>query len=177
MHIGIDASRAFAFQSTGTENYSRNLILALAKIDSKNIYTLYMRGNSEQLPKLPSNFHLKTIKLTHLWTQLGLAWECLLHPPDVLFIPAHTLPLIRRPELRTVVTIHDLGAEFLPQYHQFPGKLYLNKSTEYAVANATRLVAVSKSTKKNLVRKLKADPKKITVVYEGCRKYNRNDIS
>lgn len=167
MHIGIDASRAFTSQSTGTENYSRNLILALARIDSKNTYTLYLRGSSKQLPKLPSNFRFKTIKLVRLWTQLGLAWECLLHPPDVLFIPAHTLPLIRRPGLRTVVTIHDLGAEFLPQYHQFPNKLYLNKSTEYAVSKATHLVVVSKSTKRDLIKKLKADPKKITVIYEG----------
>src|SRR3990172_7552083 len=137
MHIGIDASRAFVSQSTGTENYSRNLILSLAKIDRKNTYTLYVRDASYQVldAKYPKNFKFKVIPFPHLWTQVGLALECLFHPPDVLFIPAHTLPLLRRPGLKSVVTIHDLGAEFLLAYHQFPGRLYLNKSTEYAVYN------------------------------------------
>lgn len=167
MRIGIDASRAFILQPTGTENYSLYLIKALAKIDRKNTYTLYVR---RPLNALPPNFHFKIIPWPYLWTQLGLALECLIHPPDVLFIPAHTMPLIRRPRLKTVVTIHDLGAEFLPEYHQYPQKLYLNKSTKYAVAHAVRIIAVSKSTKRDLIAKLGADAKKISVIYEGYEK-------
>ena len=181
MHIGIDASRAFVAQSTGTENYSLNLIRALAKIDRKNNYTLYVKNSQipdSSLPRealakwgfqIPQNFKIKLISWPYLWTQLGLALECLFNPPDVLFIPAHTLPVIRYPGLKTVVTIHDLGAEFLPQHHQFPQKLYLNRSTEYAVKHATRIIAVSKSTKADLIRKLNGNPKKIRVVYEGYK--------
>ena len=66
-----------------------------------------------------------------------------------------------------MVTIHGLEYEYLPQYYQFPQKLYLNKSTEYAVHHADHLIAVSQWTKKELVEKLKADSKKISVVYEG----------
>lgn len=169
MHIGIDASRAFVSRPTGTENYSLNLIEVLGQIDYNNSYTLYIRNNSYQTlgVKFPDNFKFKVIPWPYLWTQAGLASECIKEPPDVLFIPAHTLPLIRRPSLKTVVTIHDLGAEFLPQYHQFPHKLYLNKSTEYAVKQATHLIAVSKSTKDSLIAKLHCDSQRISVIYEG----------
>jgi hypothetical protein len=173
MKIGIDASRAFVDNPTGTENYSLRLIDALSRVDKKNTYTLYTKVKSQSSKvkslKLPPNFHIKTIPLKRFWTQLGLAIECLLNPPDVLFIPAHTLPVIRRPGLKTVITIHDLGSEFLPEYHKFPQKLYLNRSTVFAVRHATRLISVSESTKKDLITKLGCPPEKVRVVYEAHR--------
>lgn len=167
MHIGIDASRAFLKERTGTEEYSYQLIKALTEIDRKNNYTLYIRDKSATTFPLPSNFRFKMITFPRFWTQAGLALECLRHPPDTLFIPAHTLPVLHRPGLQTVVTIHDLGSEFLPQHHQFPQKLYLNKSTAYAVHHATRLIAVSRSTKNDLINKLHCNPQKISVIHEG----------
>lgn len=121
------------------------------------------------------NWEVKPIAWPRLWTQGGLAIECLINPPDVLFIPAHTLPIIRRPGLKTVVTIHDLGAEYLAQYHQFPQKYYLNWSTVYAVRNATRIIAVSQSTKKDLISKLQCDIEVIRVIYEGVNALTINN--
>lgn len=167
MTIGIDASRAFAPQPSGTENYSANLISAFAKIDRKNQYKLYVRPSNSLTTRLPANFEIVKIGWRRLWTQAGLALECLLHPVDILFIPAHTLPVIRRPNLKTIVTIHDLGSQFLPGYHTFPQKLYLDFSTKYAVSHADCLIAVSQNTKKDLIDKFAAKPEKIFVVYEG----------
>ena len=169
MHVAIDASRAFVEDPTGTERYSLRLIEALSKLDRKNRYTLYVRNYQFPITnfQLPNNFQFKVIPLKRFWTQVGLALECLLNPPDVLFIPAHTLPIIRRPGLKTVVTIHDLGSEFLPQAHQFPQKLYLNWSTVYAVRHATHIIVVSQSTKKDLIKKLHCDTRKIKVIYEA----------
>ena len=157
MLIGIDASRAFIKEKTGTETYASNLIQKLGEIDKKNRYVLYTREN---------------IPWPRFWTQGGLALECLFHPPDILFIPAHTMPIVRRPSLKVIVTIHGIEYEYLPQHYQFPQKLYLNKTTEYAVRQATHLISVSQWTKRQLVEKLGADPKKITVVYEGVSAAN-----
>ena len=167
MIMGVDGSRAGMAQKTGTENYSDSLIMALLNNDCHNDYVLYLRNNLE----LPVNSHNRVskriINLPRLWTQVGLALEVTFRPPDLLFIPAHTLPVMRPPSLKTVVTIHDLGYEYLEQYHKFPGRLYLNKSTEYAVKNATHLIAVSQATKNDLVNKLGAASEKITVIHEG----------
>lgn len=154
MIIGIDASRAGLADKTGTENYSSELIQELLALPeaSRHKWRLYNRQN---------------IPWRRFWTQGGLALELLKHPPDVLFIPAHTLPIIRRSKIKTVVTIHGLEYEYLPEFYKFPQKLYLNKSTEYAVKHADRLIAVSRWTKTQLVNRLGADPEKITVIHEG----------
>jgi glycosyltransferase involved in cell wall biosynthesis len=183
MIIGFDASRAFVAQRTGTENYSFQLLKQLLVLDKKNVYKVYLRlplgidssrdsvkqwlaQIQESLPKT-QNYHLIVIRNKHLWTQAGLAWEIWQRPPNVLFIPAHTLPFIRKGSIKTVVTIHDLGFEYLPQYHQFPQRLWLNRTTEYAVKNADRLISVSEATKEDLIRKLHANAEKISVIYEG----------
>ena len=167
MLIGIDASRTAKEEKTGTENYSWNLINALAGADKKNRYVLYFNKIPSNFEISQANFSTKMIYSPRFWTQGRLAWECLTHPPDILFVPAHTIPVLRRPNLKTVVTVHDLGAEFLAEYHQWPQKIYLNWSTEYIAKHATHLIAVSNFTKKDLMHTLKVPSSRISVVYEG----------
>ena len=63
-----------------------------------------------QVVKSPhNNFRAKVLKwpYRYLWTQGRLSLEMLFNKPDVLFVPAHTLPIIH--PKRSVVTIHDVG--------------------------------------------------------------------
>ena len=168
MIIGVDASRAEIKDKTGTENYSSELIQALIDLpEARQHFWRFYSGmtRSNLVSKQGATFI--DIPWRRFWTQGGLALEILKHPPEILFIPAHTLPVLRSPKIKTVVTIHGLEYEYLPEYYQFPQKLYLNKSTEYAVKYADRLIAVSAWTKNQLVERLAADPKKITVIHEG----------
>jgi glycosyltransferase involved in cell wall biosynthesis len=88
-------------------------------------------------------------------------------PLDLLFVPSHTLPLIRKPGLKTVLTVHDLGSEYLPQTHQIKQRLYLKLMTHYQLRSATHLIAVSKATKNDIILKVGIKADKISVVYEG----------
>src|SRR5262245_11221668 len=110
MQIGIDASRVAVAARTGTEHYTYELLAGLARLDRRSRYTLYCNQPPAALPPLGPNFVLRRIPLARLWTHARLSAELALHAPDVLFIPAHVLPLgapVRR-RMRTVVTIHDL---------------------------------------------------------------------
>ena len=167
MEIGIDASRVSRDDKTGTENYSENIIKALARVDKKNRYVLYFNKIPRFFEIGQTNFSTRVLPLTRFWTQGRLAFECFLRPPDILFVPAHTLPVIRRPNLKTIVTVHDLGVRFLAEYHRFPQKIYLNWSTEYIAKFATHLISISKYTKKDLISTLKVPSKRISVVHEG----------
>lgn len=169
MTIGFDASRGFILKRTGTENYSYQLLKALSKIDQKNKYTVYLRSGTKDDPLQgwPKNFQFLNLNFQFLWTQVGLALQTFKDSPDVLFVPAHTIPIIRRPGLKTIMVVHDLGVEYLPELHQLKQQLYLKYITRYQLRSATRLIAVSKATKEDLVKKAKIDPKKISVVYEG----------
>lgn len=166
MVIGYDGSRAFSLNRTGTENYSYQLLKALVKIDKRNKYLVFVR-NRVLREEFPDNFHFIIINWPRLWTQGGLALRTFKDNLDVLFIPAHTLPIIRKPELKTVMTVHDLGSEYLPSMHQLKQKAYLGLMQKYQLKEITKLIAVSKATKDDLVKKVGIDPKKIEVVYEG----------
>lgn len=52
--------------------------------------------------ELPKNWRVRGIWAPRFWTQIALSLEMLLEPPDVLFVPAHTVPLIH-PARNTVV--------------------------------------------------------------------------
>ena len=170
MIIGIDASRSVKDERTGTENYSYNLIKSLIAIDRKNRYVLYFDKTPRFFEISRPNVSTRLLRAPRFWTQGRLAWECFIRPPDILFVPAHTIPLLRRPKLKTIVTIHDLGAQYLAQYHRFPQKIYLNWSTRYVAAHASHLISVSNFTKKDLMSTLKVQGKRISVVSEAVNR-------
>lgn len=167
MIVGYDGSRAFNKDRTGTENYSYQLLKQLAKVDTQNQYLVYIRPGFSKEEKRPANFQFKVINFPRLWTQVGLAKQTFHDKLDVLFIPAHTSPLIHKPGLKTVVVVHDLGAEYLPKMHQLKQRLYLKWITNYQLKNATRLIAVSEATKNDLIKKVKIVSNNIKVVHEG----------
>ena len=185
MVIGYDGSRAFPstraltelsrmssgqVNRTGTENYSYQLLLNLSKIDRKNQYIVYLRPGTKETQKWPDNFRFSTINFPRLWTQGGLSLQTFKDPLDVLFVPAHTLPIIRKPGLRTVVTVHDLGSDYLPSMHQLKQRLYLSIMQRYQLKGATKIIAVSEATKEDLVERIGVEPLKVEVVYEGYDK-------
>lgn len=168
LRIGFDGSRAFLKEKTGTENYSFQLLKHLALIDQKNEYLVYLApGCQVQKSEWPQNYKFKTINYKRLWTQVGLSIQTFIDKLDILFVPAHTLPLIRKPRLKTLMTVHDLGAEYLPQMHKLKQRLYLNWITSFQLKTATKLIAVSDATKKDLIDKVGIYEKKIEIIYEG----------
>lgn len=168
MRVGFDASRVFDRERTGTENYSYELLHALGRLDKQNEYLVYTRGVVRTREfGIFKNFQFINISWPLLWTQAGLALRTWKDKLDVLFIPAHTLPVFKRPGLKTVVTLHGLEYEYLPQYYKFPQKHYLTWSTRFAVEKADRIIAVSEFTKNDLLTRWGTQAQKIKVVQEG----------
>lgn len=167
MTIGFDGSRAFTSAKTGTENYSYQLLVNLSKIDHQNTYIVYLRPPEIKITGWPNNFRFKLINFKRLWTQAGLASQTFIDNLDVLFIPSHTLPIIRKPGLKTVVTVHDLGSEYLPSMHQVKQRLYLSLMQRHQLRGVSKIIAVSQATKKDLVDRIGIDSGKVEVVYEG----------
>lgn len=172
MVIGIDASRAFVAERTGTENYSYELITHILRLTAakKHTFVLFIRQNAK-VPKEFDGYDNVSVKLINypvLWTQVGLALATWGAKLDVLWIPAHTLPILRRRPLKTVVTIHGLEYKYLPQYNNWLQRWYLPLSTFYAAREADRLICVSESTKRDLIAETGIDIEKISVIYEGA---------
>lgn len=164
MLIGIDASRAVTDYPTGTETYSRRLIRALVELGSaQHHFRLYFR--TPPPPGLFADAGVRVIPFPRLWTHIRLSLEMMLHPPDLLFVPAHVLPPVR-PRL-TLVTIHDLGYLYFPAAHPRGQLLYLKLSTLWNARIATHVLADSEATRADLISHYKVPPQKITVAYPG----------
>lgn len=162
--IGIDASRAVTAQRTGTENYSYQLIRHLLPLAGTHTIRLYY--NASPPPDLfPAQAQPRVIPFPRLWTHLRLSWEMARHAPDLLFVPSHVLPAVH--PRRSVVTVHDLGYLYYPEAHPTLSRWYLDLSTRYNARVATRVIADSAATQRDLMARYGIPAAKITVVYPG----------
>ncbi len=165
MLIGIDASRALRAKRTGTERYSLELINALLALDSGHDFELYVPTRPANLDLFHPQARFVIVPGTRLWTHTRLGPHVRRHPPDVLFVPAHVLPIAAPRDLASVVTVHDLGYEHFPDAHPWHERTYLRWSTRRHAHVATRIIADSQATKDDLVKLYGADPEQIHVVY------------
>lgn len=167
MLIGIDASKANKKIKTGIEYYSLQLILHLAKIDRENQYLLYSPDElTGELVKLPKNFKSKIIPFWRFWSQIRLSLETTKNPPDVLFVPAHTIPIIH--PKKTVITVHDLGFEHFPKLYPLHDRLYHKISMRTSTKAANEIISVSNYTKQDLLNRYPyLKRKEITVIHHG----------
>ncbi len=166
MRIGIDASRAQVERRTGTERYALEITRALVAAAPEEEFVLYLRQRPDPglLPH-PPRVRWRVIPTPRLWTALGLTVEMLRRPPDVLFVPAHSLPLAQ--PRATVATIHDLGYLRFPGEHDRAARILRDVANRWSAARARRLIAVSAATRDDLVACYDVDPARITVVYHG----------
>jgi len=166
MTIGIDASRVGKQFKTGTETYTIELIKTLSQIDRKNDYILYSpKSISNKLPALGKNFRFRVLPFGRFWTQIRLTREMISHKPDILFVPAHTLPLVF-PQ-KSVVTLHDLGFKHFPELYSSTDLMYHNWAMNHSVKHAAHIITPSEYTKKDILAHYTIDPIKISVIYEG----------
>lgn len=166
MMIGVDASRATRSQRTGTETYSAEIIRRLPALVGGHRLRLYTdRPPSGELRAIGAPAEWRVMPFPRLWTHLRLSLEMVRDPPDVLFVPAHVVPLLH--PRRCVVTVHDLGYIPFRDAHPTFSRWYLELSTRWNVRVAKRILADSEATRKDLARHYAVDPAKVKVVYPG----------
>lgn len=166
--IGIDASRANAKERTGVEWYAYNLIRELKTvIPADQRVVLYSREPlRDGLEALPVNWESRVLSWSgRFWTQLRLSWEMKKRPPDLLFVPAHALPLIMPKHV--VTTVHDIAFAVRPEFYAPSERYYHMFATRLAVRKASRILAVSAFSQNELLRLFRAAPEKISVTHLG----------
>jgi glycosyltransferase involved in cell wall biosynthesis len=97
------------------------------------------------------------------WEQLALPAELRRLGADVFHAPANVLPA--RLPCPAVVTVHDLAFFRYPAFFRPTRRYYQQMLTRRSVAHAARIVAVSESTKRDLVECLRVPTERIAVVY------------
>lgn len=122
--------------------------------------------------ELPENWEVRELWGPRLWTQGRLAFEMLIHPPGVLLVPAHTAPWIH--PKNTIVVVHGLEYEVCPEVYSRWERLFMRRSIRNSCRWASKIIAVSENTKRDLIALYKVPEEKIAVVYEGVSDFQKN---
>jgi glycosyltransferase involved in cell wall biosynthesis len=177
MIIGIDVTAALT-QGGGIGRYTRELVQALAKVDSSNSYRFFSARPPASLPvpdPLPQaaniTYHPALLDerwLYRLWYRLRLPlpvqWVTgeldLFHSPDFVLPPVNS-------RIPTLLTVHDLSFIHFP--HVFPERLvnYLNQVVPWSIGRASHILADSEATRNDLLSIWQVSPEKVTVLYSG----------
>lgn len=166
MRIGIDA-RLVHYRQAGISRYTTQLIEALANLDIEDELIVLQSIKSRQDLVKNGRFAIRrlftpshhTLEQTILPLELARFRLDVLHSPD--FIPPF------RAKVRSVITIHDLVFLLYPQFLTKPAAAYYGQ-IDQAVRRADAIIAVSHSTKRDVMQLLGVPDHKITVIHEAA---------
>ncbi|TMB46536.1 MAG: glycosyltransferase family 4 protein [Chloroflexi bacterium] len=161
--IAVDINPATRPVLTGTEIYTREVCSRLPRAAPELRWRFFASRARGGL-----GVDVMVLPFPRLWTQVRLPLALESERPDLLFVPAHALPFAWPGLVLTVV--HDLAFERHPEVYSFAERTYLRLSTRWAVAKCPLLIAVSESTKGDLVRLYGVRPERIRVVPLGVAK-------
>ncbi|MBM4430144.1 MAG: glycosyltransferase family 4 protein [Chloroflexi bacterium] len=159
-------------ESTGSGQYTQQLLQAFAQLDTHNEYLLYTMGKPAisadpgpyALRVLPTPFTRLSDNLAKLWfEQVSLARACRNARADLCHVPYFASPL--RPAVPTVVTVHDLIPLLLPLYR---GSVMVRLYTQLVAAaarRADRVITDSLHSKNDIVRHLRVPAERVHVIY------------
>ncbi|MCU1264107.1 MAG: hypothetical protein JWM21_425 [Acidobacteria bacterium] len=164
LRIAIDA-HSVGTQLAGNETYAVNLIESLAAIDSVNTYTLYVtrreavdrfRGRWPNFSVVRTLPHSPLVRIP-----LTLSAELRRNPVDVLHVQFTAPPLAPCP---VVVSIHDLSFEHLPETFKRRSRMQLRLTVRRSARNATHILALSESVRRDIIATYKIDPELVTAI-------------
>jgi glycosyltransferase involved in cell wall biosynthesis len=158
LRIGIDATGLPA-AITGAGRYTCDLIRALAQLDRRNEYFIFLKAQTANLfgeLSAPANFHFVNLPnlsrpLRLLWQHYGAGFHAQHHGLDIWHGLYYTLPGFVR-SIRTVATFHDMGFFLHPQFYPWGKRLYFQHAIRQALGMADAILAVSQFTAAEVCR-------------------------
>lgn len=174
MRITVDVSPAVNGKA-GLGRYAHSLALALHRTRAQNVVHLFANvipggqwpDDLADLPRTSVRAGYKGWRLAVLMNSFFNADSSRMLPrPDVFHATEHLLIPLR--DTPSVLTVHDLIFKLYPEHHKKLNYYYLNLAMPLFVRRATHLIAVSQTTKDDVVREYGVSPDKITVVYEAA---------
>ncbi|MBD3247913.1 glycosyltransferase [Candidatus Falkowbacteria bacterium] len=178
MRIGIDIRSLMDKEYSGVSLYTLDLLRSILKQDRNNEYILYYNSAkdiSARMPKLeyPNVSMIRTSypnKLFNYFLQKIFAWpklDKILGGVDIFFSPHINFTSLSK-KTKHILTIHDLSFLRYPEFFSFR-KNFWHRSLglKKAAKRADLIVAVSESTKKDVVELLEIDPEKTKVIHSG----------
>lgn len=174
MRIGFDV-RPLLKQETGVGIYLRNLLSHLSVIDRENEYYLFSTSLKDRLSpkKMPEfekgdfrEFRFPVRVIDYAWHHWGWPKMDCFFKTDLDLTHSHS-PLFLPTKGKKVVTVHDLYFMDYPQEADREAGRVFAKKIQDSLDRADGIIAVSESTKRELLERFPVEKKKIKVIYHG----------
>jgi glycosyltransferase involved in cell wall biosynthesis len=159
--VAVDINPATRAVMTGTEVYTREVCSRLPAAAPELRWRFFASR-----PHSGLGVDVTVLPLRRLWSQVRLPVALAGARPDLLFVPAHAIPFGWPGRALTVV--HDLAFERYPHAYTASERAYLRLTTRWAAIRSRLLIAVSESTKADLVSAYGVKPERIRVVPLGA---------
>lgn len=182
MNIVIDVRPLMGGKWSGVETYIYHLIKHISKLNPENNYILFANAKNDQKKHIP-DFGRKNIQIiqTHIpnkilnlglflfkYPKLDKFLEKKLHLKIDLWVFPDLRPYALSKNTASIQTVHDLCFERFPQFFSAKSRLWFKLlQPKKLISRADKIIAVSKSTKEDLVNIYQIPKEKIEVVYEG----------
>jgi glycosyltransferase involved in cell wall biosynthesis len=150
--------------------YLKELLKRFGLLDTVDAFQLYHRGvfNLSLAPKAFPNYQVKTCPFPLAWMQTRFIWELFRAKPEKLFLPIQAAPIFVPRATEVTATIHDLAFKRYPETFPKEHLFKLNLMLGLAVRRADKLIAVSQSTKDDLLEYFPSlSEDKIKVIHHG----------
>lgn len=171
MNIGINADEANVDNPVGIGQFALNVICNLEKIDKENQYFLYLTSSKKSfLPNEREGWTYKYIWPKKFSTQIAFPFNLLLNREklDVFYTPTHYAPRICL--ILSVISIMDVSYLMFPEYFAKKDLMQLANWTKYSAQNAKKVVVISESTKRDVIKFYHKKEQDVVVCYPGYQK-------
>jgi len=178
MPIYIDVSAA-VHRRAGLGRYAQSLAQSLNQEYPGQWGLFYNQDRDCQpLPELEA-LPVRTISagyrpwrmMVYLGQLAGIGFDRLLPDARLFHATEHLLPPFRG--VPTVLTVHDLIFRLFPEHHKPLNYWYLNLTMPLYCRRAGAIIAISESTRRDLVAHYHIEPSRIAVIYEAAAPHFR----
>jgi len=166
VRIGIDA-QPLGGEKSGVGYYTEQLIRALEIVERKNEYVLFSTRDFD-LPLSDATRFRKRITpyvWGYAWMQVGQPVQILRERLDVYHGPNFVVPLAA--PCPTVVTVHDLSSFIMREKHRWMNNVIQRVLVPPSARRSRAIIAVSETTRNDVVRILGVPERKIRVIPEA----------
>lgn len=182
MKIGFDGKR-ITQNFTGLGNYSRYILKILTENHSENQYSAYAIKPFQSAAELQkfSSVQFRYPKkqfFKSYWRSFSIIEDLKRDKIDLFHGLSNEIPFgLKKAGIPSVITVHDLIFLRYPQYYPFIDRKIYEFKMRYAVKHANKIIAISESTKVDLINYFNVDEEKIEVIYQNCDSSFRNRVS
>jgi glycosyltransferase involved in cell wall biosynthesis len=176
MRVAFDYTSAI-HQRAGVGRYTRSLAAELEPLlqddDEFILWYSSMSRTPLSLTSAGARYRgtLKRIPLSPrvasiIWQRmrLGLPIDRLIGKPDVVHEPDFVAPPVKAP---MIATIHDLSYLVVPEFAHPSLKRYLESSVPRTLRRASHVIAVSETTRQDIVERYNVESERVSTIYNG----------